>query len=215
MIFIYDILLNFNDQELHEFYEWSSNDDIEYVKKIPVLRLQEKCYYEIKNNDVLLDKAALEKIYQQCEIIHKKRVKKIPYGCLFTNLKEVFAVMLDSDGRILMRSTLLLDEGYDVIEKTGGLKITIIEYKVLKKNKQEPFLTRKEKDIIYFLNKEIDNIYNNRKFEKLRYLYYECFNLFGNNIDYIYEIIKEFINKEWTNKHLQLYNLVKLSYTKK
>ena len=38
MIYIYDILLNFNTS-LIEFFEWEENDLIKYIKKIPIYNL--------------------------------------------------------------------------------------------------------------------------------------------------------------------------------
>jgi len=42
MTYIYDILLNFNDSLLYEFYEWSSNDDIENMKKIKLVKVDKR-----------------------------------------------------------------------------------------------------------------------------------------------------------------------------
>ena len=41
MYYYYDILLNFteNDGELFEFYEWEENDNIEFIKKIPLFKV--------------------------------------------------------------------------------------------------------------------------------------------------------------------------------
>ena len=41
MIFIYDILVNFNDK-LYDFYEWSENDLIEHIRKIPLIKVKKK-----------------------------------------------------------------------------------------------------------------------------------------------------------------------------
>ena len=35
MIYIYDILLNLNN-DFYEFYEWEKNDNIFHIKKIPI-----------------------------------------------------------------------------------------------------------------------------------------------------------------------------------
>ena len=40
MMYIYDLLLNFQDKErLVEFFEWSKQDVLEHVKKIPIVRV--------------------------------------------------------------------------------------------------------------------------------------------------------------------------------
>ena len=35
MNFYYEIKLNFSDNELYKFYEWSENDKLDLIKKIP------------------------------------------------------------------------------------------------------------------------------------------------------------------------------------
>ena len=41
MIYTYDILLNWTkDTRLKEFYEWNLEDDLEHIKKIPIIRVK-------------------------------------------------------------------------------------------------------------------------------------------------------------------------------
>ena len=37
MKYIYDIVLNFNE-EFFEFYDWNLNDEITHIKKIPIIK---------------------------------------------------------------------------------------------------------------------------------------------------------------------------------
>ena len=36
MNYIYDILINFNEN-LYDFYDWNLNDQIDHIRKIPVI----------------------------------------------------------------------------------------------------------------------------------------------------------------------------------
>ena len=47
MIYIYDILLNFNTS-LIEFFEWEENDLIKYVKKLPIYKVSDDFLYNLK-----------------------------------------------------------------------------------------------------------------------------------------------------------------------
>ena len=38
MTYIYDILLNFNE-EYYEFYDWNKEDTIVHIKKIPIYKI--------------------------------------------------------------------------------------------------------------------------------------------------------------------------------
>ena len=48
MIYIYDVLLNFNTS-LIEFFEWEENDLIKYVKKLPIYKVSDDFLNEIKD----------------------------------------------------------------------------------------------------------------------------------------------------------------------
>ena len=51
MNFIYDIVLNFN-KEYYYFFEWSKNDNIVNVKKIPLFLVSKETYNNMKCNIV-------------------------------------------------------------------------------------------------------------------------------------------------------------------
>ena len=54
MNYIYDILLNFN-KYLIEYFEWKDTDDIKYVKKIMLFKIDQKTIKDIIENIVILD----------------------------------------------------------------------------------------------------------------------------------------------------------------
>ncbi len=215
MNFIYDILLNFNDQFLYEFYEWQLDDDIEHIKRIPLFKVNDITFYQLKKNNIIIEAKFLNNLYQQTEIIDKKSIRKVDYACLFTNLKEVLAIVFSSHGQSLMKSNLLLDEASEVIVKGNPLKLSSLNYKVVHQSLKNQFLTRRELEVISFLNREIKNLYQTKMVDKLKYLYFEYFNLVNDDFNFIYQQLKKIINQEWTNKHEELYQLIKLSYNKK
>jgi hypothetical protein len=214
MNYIYDILLNFDDKEIYEFYEWDGDDPIDYVKRIPIIKVCDKAFNHIRNYDVIIDKEFLNKIYKCSEIYNNKVLKIINYACLFTNTKDVIAIEFHNDGRSLMKSCLLIDEANEVTEIAESLREVDIKYKILNYNNNHKYLTRNEKRINFFLNKELNNIYRDKNIDKLKYYYYECFGKVNNNINDIYEELKKFINSDWNGKHKYLYDLVVLSYKK-
>ncbi len=61
MTYIYDILLNFNEN-LVEYFEWNDNDKIKYVKKIILFKVSSKVIEDIIYNDVLFDSSFTDKI---------------------------------------------------------------------------------------------------------------------------------------------------------
>lgn len=215
MKYIYDILMNLDDK-LYEFYEWAMDDEIEYFKKIPLFKVNNITYNTIVVNAIINDQSFINSIYNITEIYDCKRVKLVNYACLFTNGREVLGVLLNKVGKVLMISKLYIDEEVEVLDVAQGMsetKINVINGTVAEEKNM--FLTRNETHKKQFLIKELEELYINKKIDKLKYLYYECFSSIEYNIDIVYERIKQFLNMEWDKKHDDLYDLVRLSYSKK
>ena len=216
MKYIYDVILNFGDIYIYDFYEWSKEDNIEYYKKIPIIRVNDKTFNNIKINALINDLDIIDSIYNITEIYDNKRISKINYVSIFTNGKNAIGLTLNNKGEIIMISKMLLDEE----EETCEIGLTLKEKNIDINNNNQLFinniyLTRSEYYKLSFLNIEINNLYKNKYIEKLQYLYYECFNIKDKDINNIYKRLNNFINNEWSNKHNELYDLVRLSYSKK
>ena len=216
MKYIYDVILNFGDIYIYDFYEWSKEDNIEYYKKIPIIRVNDKTFNNIKINALINDLDIIDSIYNITEIYDNKRISKINYVSIFTNGKNAIGLTLNNKGEIIMISKMLLDEEEEACE----IGLTLKEKNIDINNNNQLFinniyLTRSEYYKLSFLNIEINNLYKNKYIEKLQYLYYECFNIKDKDINNIYKRLINFINNEWSNKHNELYDLVRLSYSKK
>ena len=82
MKYIYDIILNFNER-LYEFYEWKDNDDVEYIKRIPIFKVSNDVFSDLKSNRVLVNNEFINSIYSKCEVYGNYGIGKIDYACLF------------------------------------------------------------------------------------------------------------------------------------
>ena len=176
MNYIYDITLNLNRNN-YEFYEWKDDDNPEFVLKIPVYKVDNNMYYDIKNNDIIIDKKFLEQILEKTEVYSPNTIGIIRYACLFASEYNVIAIEFDSDGNNYMKSSLSLDEEDEILEITKNIKYSLIEYKIKSKKKiQEKYITRiefeKEKSIL----KKIETIKSNKEFSKLKYIFFELYN---------------------------------------
>jgi hypothetical protein len=112
---------------------------------------------------------------------------------------------------------MLLDEEDEVIEignTLGEQTFTVLRATNIN-NKSNQYLTRCENKKLFFLTKELNDLYLNKNLIKLKYLYYECSHQIEDNIDIIYDKLRLFLKAEWNAKHDELYNLVRLSYSKK
>ena len=188
MDYIYDIVLNFQNN-YYDFYEWKSTDKVINIKKILVYLVNNEDYLNLKYNEVVLDKKNLP-----------NQIKMF----LITNGLEVMGVLLDNNGKVIKRSSLVFDESDEVLEEKESLKQLSIKYK---KNisKQHTILSRLIKEKIKFLENYFTNIDKIKDEYLLKYIYYDIYNIEENNITKIYQELKELIYND-VNK---LYNSIK------
>ena len=213
MTYIYDLILNFHN-ELLEFYEWDKSDSIHHIKRINLIKIKSSVYNEILDYDVVFDNNFLTEIFNKCEYFQEKKVKNLSYAFLVTDSYRVMALLLNNEGKIIKYSSLLLDEEEDTLEISIRVPLSKFEYnKLVRKEKNN--LTRRENNILKYLKKELNNCYKNKDDAKLKYLYYEYSNKKNDDINSIYDYLTNELNKDVTDKHYNLYNLIKLSYSNK
>lgn len=206
MKYIYDIVLNFN-KRIYEFYEWMDNDNIEYIKKIPIFKVNKKVFNDIKNNNIKISSEFLNNIYNKCEIYDNYGIKKIEFAVLFSIDDDIIAIKFNKNNESILISDLYIDEKVDILNYVKRLNITNIDYKIISKHKTY-LITRKEIDMIEFIKNEINLIYKNNNIDKIRYIYYECFNKLENDLLIINNDLEKYIK----NNPEKIYNLLKLKY---
>ena len=213
MNYYYDCLLNWNEQEAYEFYEWNDYDYLELIKKIPLVKVKHKVLLDFIQNSVKVDKEFLEMIKDKTLVSDKKNFKRIEYASLFTDTKNVIALEFNEEGLSISRSNLLIDDDLNILEVIYGIKETTFDYEIIKKIERNKTL-RQEKEAKKLILLEINNLYQNKEIDKLKYLYYEYKKENINDIDYIYEQIKSDLEKKIDQDILKLYHIIKLSYHK-
>lgn len=213
MTYIYDILLNFTDEErIIEFFEWDENDCLEHIKKMPIIRINTKKLDEIINNSITVEKEFLNRI-KGLTILYKK-TKNLQYSVLLTDLNKVIGLEFNSKGQVIAKTSLLIDEEDEIIEECFDIKEENINYKINKKININT-LTRNEIKKQNYLLKEIESTYKENNIDKLVYLYEEIYNKDNLSIKDKYIRIKEDLINNYNIKHNKLYEIVKLSNTKK
>ena len=81
MIYIYDLVLNWSNKKRYEFFEWSNNDEIEYIKKIPIFRIDN--FDEVVNYNFKVNSSFLNKILYKTEVYNNNSIDKVEYCCIF------------------------------------------------------------------------------------------------------------------------------------
>ena len=179
MDYIYDIVLNFQNN-YYDFYEWKSTDKVINIKKILVYIVNNEDYLNLKYNEIILDK------------------KQLPFQTkmfLVTNGIEVMGILLDNEGKIIKRSSLIFDEADEVLEEKETIKPLTIKYK---KNIQKKHISNSRilTEKIKFLQKYFSNIDKLKDEYLLKYIYYDIYNIEENNINKVYKKLQELIYED-------------------
>lgn len=206
MVYVYDIVLNLND-ELLEFFEWEDSDKIKYIKKVPLVKTDDTFIYNLINNNIKLEDNFIDSIKNKT-VYYDNKEKNYPI-IIFANGDLAIALLI-KDNKTFLYSRLLLDEEYEVMNIASRLSTTKINYIVINKKDINNNLTREERRIKDVLLNEIKYLYNNNKLDKLNYYYYEYFNELNNNKEDVYKKLISSLNKI-DDKHLKLLEVVNLT----
>lgn len=209
MNYIYDILVNLNDVA-YDFFDWNTSDNIEHVRKIPLFKVKSLMLKEIKKDDIIFEHPFMDKIKDCTEIFSKDGIEYAQFACLFSDGMEVVVIEFNPQGKIIGRSRLLIDEELEVLEVVNRINESKINYKIIKQNFINNFKTRQEIEMMNYINDELKQI-KNSNLEKIRYLYYECFNEKEDNPEVIMNKMKVELKKNWNTIYPKIYNFFKLT----
>ncbi len=207
MNYIYDILLNFNN-EYYEFYDWNNEDKLTHIRKIPIFKVSDEVLKDIIYNEVVVNDDLLKRIKNRTEVFSKNYVDILSYACLLCNDKKVVAISCNEKGKITGKSDLLIDEHNEIIAVLDRYVDYDLEYKISNVNEVINFKTRKEVKMQKFILKEIDKQSTN----KLEYLLYECNNETCDDRETIIRKIKTGLD---SNHIEEIYNFLKLAANQK
>ena len=202
MNYIYDIILNFNE-EFYDFYEWKNNDNVINVRKIPVLKVDENTYVSLRNNKVQVSMETIDSLKKNFSLYNEKIEGNII--CLITNGMSAFGVMFNNNGYLIKRSSMLFDEEEEVIDESENIKevkIDFIKNEKQKSNNISRIVKEKQKFIKDYISSLDDEL-------TLKYIYYDYFEK-EEDKNNIKEILLSEINSEWNSKLSKLYDLTKL-----
>lgn len=167
MKYIYDIVLNFN-KDYYDFYEWNNDDRIINIKKIPLYRVSKNDYLSIKYNDIIINNFS-DRIF------------------LITDTLGVMGVMLNKSGRVIKRSSLLIDEEDEILDESKKLKIFKLNIKrnIYKKREIIGRNTLEKRRVVNSFFRKVnkkDDIY------LLKYIYYDLYQR-DDDINNIYDLL--------------------------
>ena len=206
MSFYYDIVVNFQDDNWM-FYEWEESDCLEAIKKIPVLQVSIKVIKDIIGNNIQVSKSFLESIH------NKTKIKKgfLEYSALFASKNGAIVLEFNDNGVSIARSYLQVNDECNILETLYTIPMEKLEYKIVNKLECQDKL-RSEKIVKDLINLEINTLYQNKKWEKIVFLYNEWFKKSKRNVAEMIKEMQHRLNGEITEDEIKIYNLIKLSY---
>ena len=190
------------------FYEWDQEDVMDVIKKIPLFHVDSKVLKDLLTKIVVVNKSFLQSIENKTKL---KNNEFLQYTCVFSDAKNSLAVEFDQDGKIINRSSLILDDELNINEFMYNISLMKLEYttigkeKVLKETRQEV----KIKKLIYT---EIVDVYQKKEFSKLKYIYLEWFKVLEENVELMYQKMLKKLEGNLTEVEYHIYELIKLSY---
>ena len=213
MNYVYDILLNFQEYA-YDFFEWNIDDEITHIRKIPMFRIYKENVDILNHYQCQAPESFLKKIENKSEKFTKRTVEKIPYLFLVTDTKRVLACMLNEKGIVVKKSQLLVDEEVEALIMSKKLPYSNLDIKKMKKKKRKEFETRNDQMLKKRLKQEIYKL-SQQNIEKLKYLYYECFDeVETNSKKIIHKFYKElnYHYQQISKKLLNGLDLLKVNY---
>lgn len=211
MNYYYDIILNWNELEAYEFYEWNDFDCLELIKKIPIFKVRHKVLIDLMSYNIEVQKEFLELIKDKTLTSGKSIVNKIPYAAIFTDNKNLYALEFNDEGLSINRSKLLIDDDLNALEICYSLKEYNLIYELkepLKINKEIRQITEAKK----LISLELNSLYEKKDIAKLKYLYYEYKKEKIDDLSLLYTNLKLDLESKFNPEILKLYYIIKLSY---
>ena len=166
-------------------------------------------FNKVKFCDVIVDSSLLEKIYRRTDFFSINK-SKYSYVCCLCDGREAILVNFDSKGKVLGRSSLLIDEENEVIDISECIDLFDCGLSVINKYSYDVFKTRKEISINHLFFDELKCMDN----DKLKYLYFECFNERENDVKKIIDKINDEVINNFDSIYSKIYSFLKLTINK-
>ena len=90
MVYVYDILANFNEKMI-DFYDWDKNDQIRHIRKMPIFKVSSKVIMDIMFNKVKINSEIINLIKDKTEVFNLRSVNTLPFVCTFVSAETAVA----------------------------------------------------------------------------------------------------------------------------
>ena len=205
MNFYQNVLVNFSESRIYEFYEWLDIDPIESLKRVPIFKVDTNTFKDMIINKIKLDNSFKDLIYNKT-LLKNNSLSTI---IIISDTKSALAIEFNDTGESICKSKFLISDEIDIINYVRKIELKKIEYEILKEEYSYFNNSHQEDEIKKILNFEFKNLYKNKKINKLKYFYYECFDENSNDFEDMYNKLLDKINNNIDTKLLNIYEIIK------
>lgn len=210
MVYVYDILVNFNDT-LYDFYDWKTTDDFYHVRRCPLFKVRTNILGDLTYKKVRIGEEFLSVVKDKTQVFTSKNVETLEYSFIVTDGINSLMVLLDKKGLVIKKSKFLINEEVEISNMAKTMRMTALAYNVINNNITKNKMLRDENELVDTILKELDLIKTDK--DKLSYLYYEWFN--KEAPVNAYTLLVKAIKKDYTDKHREFYSLLNMLTVKK
>ena len=209
MIYIYDILLNFN-KNIYEYYEWNREDEIFHIKRIRLFKIDSNSLDDLFKYNIKVDANLLKSIFKKTDLYRKNSLE---YCAMFTDGYRVIAIVFNKNGNSILKSRLVLDEEEEILDISKKMDYYDFNYERMENSSRE-LLTRKDEFIKQKLLEYFKKLYKNKNISVLKYLYLDYFNDYIDDVDIVYNSLIDSL-LDINDKHKNMLNILELSKNNK
>ncbi len=177
------------DEELLEPYEWKDDDDLECLKNIQIIRVDNKTMNDLLNNVITFSDKNINKVF------------------IATSLDYTICIEIDSNLELKYRSVLTYSKRNEIKHIASNMLITHLDYQINDYCElKELGLTRNERVKKQYLISKLDILYQYQP-KKLIEIYLHLYHEPLNDVDEIYYYFQKQINTGYRFLHEYLYKI--------
>lgn len=177
------------DEELLEPYEWKDDDDLECLKNIQIIRVDNKTMNDLLNNVITFTDKNINKVF------------------IATSLDYTICIEIDSNLELKYRSVLTYSKRNEIKHIASNMLITHLDYQINDYCElKELGLTRNERVKKQYLISKLDILYQYQP-KKLIEIYLHLYHEPLNDVDEIYYYFQKQINTGYRFLHEYLYKI--------
>lgn len=207
MNYYYDVLLNFQDKYEY-FYEWDKTSDQVRCKKIVITHIDTKTINKLFFNKVKVPLEFLDSIANKCKL---KDNSTLSYASIFCDTKNAIVIEFNELGESISKSSLSLDDEINVCEITYSVNKKKVNVEIIEKEEHGDDTKQIDK-IKKLILLEINKIYEEKNYSKLKFLFVEWFGYLEEDIEKIVSKMGARLTEGIGEEEYKIYDLIRMSY---